>query len=331
MNLTIGLVCDLRKEYLEAGFSEEAVAEFDSEATALALEKAIRSLGHKVERIGHARALCSALAAGKRWDLVFNIAEGVTGRSREAQVPAILETYAIPYTFSDPLTCAITLDKSIAKRLIREAGIPTPAFAVVSQLADVAMIKLEFPLFVKPTAEGTGKGITADSRVSSMTDIEKLAGRLLKQYAQPILVEEFLPGREFTVAVLGTGPEARVLGTMEIEIQDSKFNGIYSYATKELCEKLVRYSPAPRDSLRAKVEDLALRAHRALECRDASRVDIRLDRNHAPGFMEINPIPGLHPTHSDLPMIATQEGMSYEHLIQSIIESALTRSSLHAR
>jgi len=330
MTLNIGLACDLRQDYRNAGFSEDAVAEFDSEETAAALENALRSLGHSVERIGHVRALCAALAAGKRWDLVFNIAEGVAGRSREAHVPALLEAYAIPYTFSDPLTCAVTLDKAVAKRLVQAAGLPTPAFAVVSDAADIAVIGLPFPLFVKPAAEGTGKGVTAKSKVHSKADLDTQVRQLLKTYHQPVLIEEFLPGREFTVGLLGTGPAARVLGTMEIEILDAAFDGIYSYETKEKCETLVRYSPAPRDALRGRVEALALNVHRQLECRDAGRVDIRLDGNGEPSFMELNPIPGIHPTHSDLPMIATQEGMSYRDLIAAIVESALARSPQHA-
>jgi len=330
MTLSIGLVCDLRQDYRNTGLSEEDIAEFDSEETAVALETALCSLGHSVERIGHARALCAALVAGKRWDLVFNIAEGLSGRSREAQVPAILETYAIPYTFSDPLTCAATLDKAVAKKLIQAAGLPTPPFAVVTAPTDLANVHLPFPLFVKPTSEGTGKGITAQSKVHSKAELDKQVDRLLKTYHQPVLLEEFLPGREFTVALLGTGQDARVLGTMEIEILDAAFDGIYSYETKEKCEKLVRYSPAPRDALRTRVEALALNVHRQLECRDAGRVDIRLDAKGAPSFMEMNPIPGIHPTHSDLPMIATQEGMSYKDLIDSIIQSALARSPHHA-
>jgi D-alanine-D-alanine ligase len=183
---------------------------------------------------------------------------------------------------------------------------------------------------VKPAAEGTGKGVTAKSKVHSKADLDTQVRQLLKTYHQPVLIEEFLPGREFTVGLLGTGPAARVLGTMEIEILDAAFDGIYSYETKEKCETLVRYSPAPRDALRGRVEALALNVHRQLECRDAGRVDIRLDANGEPSFMELNPIPGIHPTHSDLPMIATQEGMSYTDLIASIVQSALARSPRHA-
>ena len=326
MSLIIGLTCDLRQEYLAAGFSAEAVAEFDSDSTVSAIESAIRTLGHQPDRIGHAHSLCRRLAAGHRWDLVFNIAEGVKGRSREAQVPAILEAYDIPYTFSDPLVCAVTLDKTIAKRLVQSAGLPTPSFAVVAAPSDLAAVNLPFPLFVKPASEGTGKGITPESRVQGRDDLDRVCRSLLDRYGQPVLVEEYLPGREFTVGILGTGADARVLGTLEIEILDEKYRDVYSYETKELCETLVRYTPPPRDGLRTRVEDLGLRIHRVLECRDATRVDIRLDKHGSPAFMELNPIAGLHPTHSDLPMIATNEGMPYTDLIGSIISSARKRT-----
>jgi len=142
MTIRIGLVCDLRKDYLAEGFSLEDVSEFDTEETIAKLEEAILSLGYSVERIGNAKALCSALVAGKRWDLVFNFAEGVKGRSREAQVPSILEVYAVPYTFSDPLVCAVTLDKAVSKRLVREAGLYTPNHKVVEELSDLDGLKL---------------------------------------------------------------------------------------------------------------------------------------------------------------------------------------------
>jgi D-alanine-D-alanine ligase len=325
MSLTVGLVYDLRSDYLAAGCSPEEVAEFDSDETLDAIEEAIRSLGHRVERIGNGRALCKRLVAGARWDLVFNIAEGLAGRSREAQVPCLLELYGIPYALSDPLVCAATLDKAVAKRLVRDAGLATPAFAVVREAADVEGLRLAFPLFAKPRAEGTGKGIDARSRIDSPEELAAACRRLLSRFGQPVLVEEFLPGREFTVAVLGTGREARVLGTVEIEVRPEAAAGIYSYETKEQCEQWVRYSPPPRDGLRRDVEALALASYRVLECRDAARVDIRCDGAGRPEFLEVNPLPGLHPTHSDLPMIAAQEGLSYRDLIGAIIAGACRR------
>ena len=325
MSLRIGLVYDLRKEYLAAGYSEEQVAEFDSEETIDAFDKTLRSLGHEVQRIGNARALCVRLVAGERWDLVFNIAEGVSGRSREAQVPCILEVYGIPYTFSDPLVSAVTMDKAIAKRLVREAGLNTPDFLVVRQLADLRDCRLRFPLFAKPIAEGTGKGIDQNSYIESMQELETTCQELLARFKQPVLVEEFLPGREFTVGITGTAEKARVIGTMEVEVLHGIEGNIYSFDIKENYEKHVRYTPLIDLILRREVEKLALDAYLTLGCRDAARTDIRIDSAGRPSFMEINTLPGLHPVRSDLPMIATQEGMSYGDLIGAIISSAMQR------
>src|SRR5829696_1599409 len=164
--LTLALCYDLKSDYLAAGFSPEAVMEFDDEETIAGLEDGLRQLGDlvgRVERVGRGQALARRLAAGERWDLVFNIAEGVWGRSREAQVPAVCELFDQPYTFSDPLTCALTLDKPLAKRIVRDHGLPTPAFAVVERPADAAAVTLVPPLFLKPVAEGSSKGVTESS------------------------------------------------------------------------------------------------------------------------------------------------------------------------
>jgi len=322
----IGLVYDLRGDYLAEGFDEQEVAEFDMDDTIDALEGAIRSLGYVTDRVGNARALCKRLVVGDRWGLVFNIAEGLHGRSREAQVPCILELYGIPYTFSDPLVCAATLDKAVAKTIVRAAGLATPRFAVVRCARDAREVTLPFPLFAKPVAEGTGKGIDGRSRVESRGELASVCDELLARFRQPVLVEEYLSGREFTVGILGTGDAARVLGTMEVEVLAAEGRAIYSLDMKERCEETVRYSSLKEASLRREVEDLALASYRALECRDGGRVDVRLDAAGRPAFLEVNPLPGLHPTHSDLPMIATQEGVSYPELIGAIIDSALARA-----
>jgi D-alanine-D-alanine ligase len=323
--MTMGLVYDLRDDYLAQGFTEEQVAEFDSAATISALERTLGSLGYKVERVGSGLALAGQLAAGKRWDLVFNFAEGLHGRSREAQVPALLEMYGVPYTFSDPLVCALTLDKAMTKRVIQSAGLHTPRFCVVRSSEDVESIDLPLPLFAKPLAEGTGKGVDEHSHVESAEDLRKVCLRLLEEFRQPVLVEEYLPGREFTTAILGTGCDAAVVGTMEIAVRKNAPTVDYSYQMKEYCEKWVDYFPMPKGTLREEVEELALRSYQVLECRDTGRVDIRLDAQGRPAFMEINPLPGMHPTHSDLPMIATQEGMAFEELIRRIVQSARAR------
>jgi len=315
----------LRVDYENLGYDEEDLAEFDSEQTIILIDQAIKSLGYETDRIGNVRSLSSRLVAGEKWDLVFNVAEGLSGRCRESHVPSILEVYNIGYTFSDPLVCAITLDKGIAKRIVRDAGLPTAKFKVVESVEDVDHTFLEYPLFAKPIAEGTGKGINNNSRIESNDQLIQTCEYLLNRFAQPVLVEEFLPGREFTVGILGNGDDTYVLGIMEIEIPQDKKGAIYSYVAKEECEKLVKYLPYRKGSLHRQLEQLALKTYKALQCRDAARVDLRCDRKGVPSFLEINPLPGLHPTHSDLPMIATQEGMKYEELIGQIINNALKR------
>ena len=163
--MRIGLTYDLRNDYLAAGYSDQETAEFDRPDTIDAIQSALNDLGHQTDRIGHGQRLVSRLAAGDRWDMVFNIAEGLRGNARESQVPAILDLYAIPYTFSDPLVLAVTLHKDVTKTVVRQAGIPTPDFALVKRLADLDNVSLPLPLFVKPVAEGTSKGITADCRI----------------------------------------------------------------------------------------------------------------------------------------------------------------------
>jgi D-alanine-D-alanine ligase len=328
MGLSIGLVYDLRVAHRGAGLSEEDLAEFDSEETIAAIEKALQELGHHAECVGHGRELCRRLVAGERWDLVFNLAEGVAGRSREAQVPALLELFQVPYTFSDPLTCAATLDKAVAKRLVAAAGVATAPSVLVRDAADLAAVDLTYPLFAKPVAEGTGKGIDARSRIATPTELGPVVAHLLARYRQPVLVEGYLPGREFTTSILGTGADARVLGTLEVCLHADVPHGDYTFDVKEQSEVFVDYVPLTNGPLRRPVEELALAAYRAVECRDAGRVDVRLDGQGDPCFLEINPLPGLHPTHSDLPMTATAHGMSYRELIGAIVAGACTRQGV---
>ncbi len=329
--LSIGLTYDLRSEYLALGYREEQVAEFDSDATIDALETTLRELGHQPVRIGHARSLCRRLLDGERWDLVFNIAEGLHGRGREAQVPALLELYDIPYTFSDTLVCAVTLDKAVTKRLIRDAGLNTAPFAVIRDPADIDRVALRYPLFAKPIAEGTGKGIDRQSRIENAGALRSVCRTLLDRHRQPVLVEEYLPGREFTVGLVGTGAEARIVGAMEVNFRPHAQTVIYSYEMKEKCDDYITYTRMEDGPLKEAVTQLALDAYRVLECRDAGRIDIRLDADDRPAFIEVNPLAGLHPQHSDLPILATQEGWSYRDLIGAIVDSALRRrESPHA-
>ena len=325
MKRTIGLTYDLRSEYLALGYPEEEVAEFDADVTIAGIEGAIRELGFATDRIGHIRSLAQRLGAGDRWDLVFNIAEGLKGRSREAQVPALLEAYDIPCTFSDPLACAVTLDKAVAKRVVQSFGLRTPGFHVVQRETDLDRVRLPYPLFAKPIAEGTGKGIDRLSCVKDAGELRAVCTALLAKFHQPVLVEEYLPGREFTVGILGTAAKARVLGTLEVAMRPHAKTAIYTYEMKEKCDDYVDYSRPERSALVQSVETLALDSYRALELRDGGRVDLRLDPAGQPAFMEVNPLPGLNPVHSDLPMIARQEGMTFRDLIGAIVDSALER------
>ena len=320
----IGLTYDLRNDYLAAGFGEEETAEFDRPDTIDSIENALRELGHKTERIGQVIALAGRLARGDRWDLVFNIAEGLAGVSREAQIPSMLEAFQIPYTFSNPLISALTLDKAMTKRILRDLGLPTPPFTVVDNLDDLKRFDMPFPVFVKPLAEGTAKGIDSRSRVDSLDRLAPVVKRVLDEFRQPALVETFLPGREFTVAITGTGDDAVAVGTLEIILLPSAEPHSYTYVNKERCEELCQFPLAPAEWAKP-AEKLSLAAWRGLGCRDAGRIDLRADADGNLQILELNPLPGLHPSHSDLPMICTAVGITYTELIGRIIASAATR------
>jgi len=325
--MRIGLVYDLRDDYRALGLSDDETAEFDSRETIDALAGALDTNGAEVVRVGHGRALAGKLARGTRYDLVFSIAEGLKGRNREAQVPALCELFDQPYVFSDPLTMAATLDKAIAKRLVGAAGVPTAPFVVLGDARDAFETSLPFPVFVKPNAEGTGKGCETTSRANSAPDLAHAAHTLITRYRQPVIAEAYLSGREFTVGLLGTGAEARVLGVLEIILNDGADANIYTYRNKEECERLVTYVLADDGEARETAR-LALEAYRALECRDAARLDFRSDAQGRPHFLEANPIAGLHPTHSDLPILNTALGHSYDSLIGAILKSAASRYGL---
>ena len=323
--LRIGLTYDLRNDYLAQGFSLEETAEMDKLETIDGLADALQALGHIPIRIGSVEQLVQALAAGERWDLVFNIAEGLFGRGREALVPALLDAYRIPYTFSDPVVLALALDKGITKTIVAAAGLATAPFARIDVIADAERVDLPYPLFLKPIAEGTGKGISARSRVTSRQELLAVAADLLARFQQAVLVETYLPGREFTVGIAGTGAAAEVLGTMEVNFtRAAETTTIYSYETKADYETRVAYT-VPRDGAGAAAAELALASWRVLGCRDAGRVDIRCDAAGLPNFIEVNPLAGLNPVHSDLPILCRLNGMDYQTLIGRILDSALER------
>lgn len=329
--MRVGITYDLRDAWLDAGYSEVDTAEFDRVDTIDSIAGALAALGYEPDPIGHLQQLAARLVAGDRWDLVFNICEGMHGWGREAQVPALLDAYQVPYCFSDPLVCSLTLHKGMTKHVVRAAGVATPDFAVVQDLAGARNVKLPFPLFAKPVAEGTGKGVTSASRVHSAAELQAVCRELLAKHRQPVLVERFLPGREFTVGILGTGRKASAIATLEIVLLPGADSHVYSYRNKENCEELVEYRLLAEERLARQVEALALRAWRVLGCRDAGRVDVRLDEQGRANFIEVNPLAGLHPEHSDLPIMAAKAGMDYVTLIGGIMNSAKTRCRARAQ
>ncbi|MDK2975597.1 MAG: D-alanine-D-alanine ligase [Candidatus Marinimicrobia bacterium] len=322
--MNIGFTYDLKDDYLRLGYSDFEVAEFDSIETVEGVESVLKSMGHTVDRIGSARELMQRLCRGDRWDLVFNIAEGVRGIGREAQVPAILDVYNIPYVFSDPLVFSVTLHKGMAKRIVRDGGVKTPDFQIIRCEADVWQVNLPYPLFVKPLAEGTGKGIGAKSVVESKEELFTVSKNLLDRYRQPVLVERFLPGREFTVGITGSGTRGQVVGVMEICFLPDAASEIYGLVNKKNYQDFVRYRVPERRVYEA-CSELALKAWSLLECRDGGRIDIRHNENGEPEFIEVNPLAGLHPVESDFPILARLNGVSYEDLIGRIMESASLR------
>ncbi|MEZ5592652.1 MAG: D-alanine--D-alanine ligase [Gammaproteobacteria bacterium] len=322
--MQIGLTYDLREDYLALGYSDEETAEFDRPDTIEAIEQALLELGHQTVRIGHIQALTQRLAAGERWELVFNIAEGLHGYGREAQVPALLDAYGIAYTFSDPLVSALTLHKGLTKHVVRGHGIATPDFALVASPDDLEQIDLPYPLFAKPVAEGTSKGVDTTSRIREPGQLREVCQYLLERFRQPVLVETYLPGREFTVGILGTGAAARPVAVMEVTLQKDADAGIYTYRNKAQFETLVQYRLAHDDDAE-QAKTTALAAWQALGCRDGGRVDVRLDAQGKAQFIEVNPLAGLHPGHSDLPIMCTLAGIPYRDLIQAIVNSASSR------
>jgi D-alanine-D-alanine ligase len=274
-----------------------------------------------------------------RPDFVFNIAEGLHGPSREAQIPAMLEMLQIPYLGSDPLTLGICLDKARAKEILAYNRIPTAPFTVVRSMEEFEDMRVRFPSMVKPLHEGSSKGIYNSSVVRTPEELEHEVRTVLSTYREPALVEEFLPGREFTVALLGNGDDVRVLPIVEIKFEalPAGVNPIYSYEAKwiwDTTEKPLEIFECPaklEPKLQEEIESLCLNAYRVLGCRDWSRIDVRLDGVGRGHILEINPLPGILPKPEDnscFPKAARAAGMSYNQLINAVLDIALQRCGL---
>ena len=302
-------------------------AEYDTEETVLALCAALEAGGHQAPRV-EADADFPARLAALRPDFVFNIAEGSGGPGREAQVPAVCELLGLPYTGSGVLALALGLDKAMTKRVLTACGVPTPRFVVVPPGVAFDAPDLQPPLFVKPLAEGSSMGVTPRSLVHDQAAAATQVAEVHAAYGEPALVEAFLPGREFTVGLLGNR-SPQVLPIMEIDFAavPPGYPPVYTYQFKREWDADRFYRcPAPLEAgLQRELQRLALAAFAALGCRDVGRVDLRLDARGQAQVIEVNPLPGLVPDFSDLPRQAAVAGMGYAQLVAAILDHARTR------
>jgi D-alanine-D-alanine ligase len=322
--------------------ADDEYAEWDTAETIDAVADALSAYG-TVSRFEATPDFPERLRA-ERPDIVFNMAEGFGGKNREAHVPAICEFLGIPYTGSDPLTLSLCLDKSRTKEVLSHYGVATPAFTVVesADAVDALSSALRYPLFVKPIHEGSSKGITERNLCQGPADLAATVEFLLETYAQAVLVEEYLPGAEFTCAVLGNGRKARLLPIVGMDF-DALPDGalpVYGFEAKWLWDRpdaplrIFECPAAIPDALRRTIESTTLRAYQALGCRDWSRVDVRLDAAGVPNVIEVNPLPGILPDPADnscFPKAARAAGISYESLIQSCLTLAGERQGVRLR
>ncbi len=331
--MRIGITYDLKVDLSDRpDLPDDFQEEFDSPATVEGIADVFRGLGHKVVLLGDGRELLKRLLADPP-DFVFNFAEGQgVGRCREARVPAVLEMLGIPYSGSDPLTLAATLDKDVAKRLVQSAGVVVPRGFILGPDDDLDDIinrtYLPYTVIVKPAWEGSSKGIRGKCVVDTPDDLVAAVEALRRDHRQPVLVEEYISGDELTVGVVGNAAP-RVIGVMRVLPQQPEERFVYSLEVKRDWRRRVRYEcPArlPPGRLEA-VETAALKAYRALDCRDVARIDFRL-HDGTPYFLEANPLPGLNAESSDLVILARGVGWSYERLIETIARESLERHGL---
>jgi D-alanine-D-alanine ligase len=338
--LKIGLVFNQKPKKTRNGnkTSVDMYAEWDGpetiNAVANALQNGLNGAGQREVVLIEADNKMFNKLIKEKPDIVFNMAEGFNGASREAQVPAILDMLKIPYTGSDPVTLGICLDKQRTKEILSFNNIPTPKFLTASSSKELKNIFL--PAVVKPVWEGSSKGIVNNSLVRTQKELKEQINRVVNDYNQPALVEEFLDGREFTVAVLGNDDNARILPIVEIKLDKLPpgSNKMYSYEAKwvwDTSDKPLDIFECPAklsSKLKKKIEHLCKRAFNILRCRDWCRIDVRLDKNGEPHIIELNPLPGVLPNPEDnscFPKAARSAGISYDEMINSVLNSAIKR------
>ena len=328
MGRRIGLTYNLKKDYVfKPGDPPDANAEFDHEDTIGVIEDAIRGGGHDVVRLGTARSLLNQVELIKTLDIVFNLAEGDEGRNRESQVPIILEMLRVPCVGADGLTLGLTLDKILTKKILIAEGVPTPRFAELRDASEAWKTPLEYPLIVKPRYEGSSKGLRKASRVANAQELAEQVGWVTSTYKQPALVEEFIEGQEFTVAIIGNNPP-QVQPITQIQIEGKMDLGDLFYTFEHIRSGANYITPAPIDeALRQRLADVALKTYQAVECLDFGRVDIRVDRRGNPYVLEINPLPSLS-TEDVFMCVAKALGITYDEIIRRVLDAALVRCGL---
>jgi D-alanine-D-alanine ligase len=332
--MRLGLAYNIKKDP-EEGLPEDFYAEWDDMDTIEGVRSALLTKHDSVELIEADEGAYEKLR-DLRPELVFNMAEGLWGESRESHLPSIMEILRIPYTGSAPLTLALCLNKARAKQVLSYCSIPTPAFVVIESLSKDVEVDLSFPLIIKPLYEGSSKGIRDDSIVRSTEELRSKVSLVIEEYGQPALVEEYLEGREFTVALLGNGSELRALPLVEINYSSlpAGINPIYSYEAKWILDRPetpldIFTCPAEVDEeLERAITDTAGRAFNALGVRDWCRIDMRLDSRGTPKVLELNPLPGILPDpkqNSCFPKAARADGMDFTTLVNMVVEVARKR------
>ena len=323
--LRVGFTFNVKRIKPEIDGRKDEEAEYDAPSTIQAVREAIAAAGHEVIDLEATSELPNVLAANPV-DVVFNMAEGIKGRNREAVVPALLELLDIPYSGSDPAALSIALDKALAKRIVRQHGILTPNFITLQTGKERLPRELRFPLIVKPVAEGSSKGVHHTSVVETETELREAAREMIAKYDQPALVEDYIAGREFTVGLLGER-RPKVLPPMEVVFLSTEKHPVYSFEYKQDWSSKIRYDvPASLEPAQLKALERAAReCFIALGCRDVARVDFRMDDQGKVYFLESNPLPGLTPGWSDLVLIAKAAGIEYDALIAEILSGAIRR------
>lgn len=329
--MKIALTCNLKEK--DETKPADYFSEFDSRETVEAIISALKTKGHHVDLVDASQPNLFSYFRKNRVDMVFNIAEGKSGKFRESEIPAILDYLDIPYTGSNTISLALALNKALTKKILIAENIPTPRFQVFAKGSEALDNSLRFPLIVKPNREGSAKGINASCVVSDRQTLFEKIKEINSSYKQEALVEEFIEGRELTVGILENGKPV-ILPILEIDFSNCLNSGEYFYSwrmkefqgNRELGLVPDFYCPARLDAdTEKKIKEIALRTHQAVGCLDISRTDIRLSKDNTPYVLEINPLPGLDPKESNFPIMAYAAGMKYEDIIEAILMSASSR------